>query len=65
MKARCFQCVDKRATFPKDNPMFCTQRCAAEHGVASTVNLVWCEIHKEWNDNGCWDCEYGEEDPDE
>ena len=57
MKARCFQCVDKKATFPKENPLFCTQRCAAECGVGSMLNTEWCEKCNEWGDGGCWGCE--------
>jgi hypothetical protein len=67
MKARCYQCVDKRATFPKEEPVFCTQRCAADYGVSHTLSLYWCSVHNEWNDNGCWACENDddEEQPDE
>lgn len=62
-KARtCVACGSgHRAVWPKDNPYFCSMRCAA---VDNHMNSPyrWCGKHHEWyhEDDGCYECEKGE-----
>ena len=66
MKPHCLCHHDKRATYPKDAPMFCTLRCAAEDAVALRtdntpleISASWCEVCEHWGTNvidGCDVC---------
>ena len=71
MKPYCMECEDKKkkARLPPDNPMFCTQKCAARWAYAqgsiikeSEHPQSWCETHGVWYVTpwGCNECERGQ-----
>ena len=63
-KPHCYRCRQlgerKRARIPPGEPMFCSQRCAAEHAIENMMDQVWCGLHREWFENYCTDCVEGE-----
>jgi hypothetical protein len=58
-KARtCERHGDKRAKWPKNDPHFCTMKCAANHAIECT-RYQWCDKHGDWfhPDDGCYECQ--------
>lgn len=55
-KPKCKNCGDRHAKWPKSDPRFCTQRCAAEWAYNMCEGDVWVEIAGEvgWYDHGDW-----------
>jgi len=59
MRKHCLRCGENRvARYPKDSPVFCAMRCAAEYGVERALDKQWCRRHGWWDarDGGCYDC---------
>ena len=56
----CFNCRQSKAKLPRERPMFCTQRCAAEYAyelLALSEDFVFCYDHNEWGtENNHEDC---------
>lgn len=62
----CLQCETKTARFPKDDPIFCTQKCAVTWAIwivrgDTECAMIFCEIHRRWFNpieysGNCFDC---------
>ncbi|KKN87469.1 hypothetical protein LCGC14_0259240 [marine sediment metagenome] len=46
----CFSCDGRRAKFPRDNPRFCTQRCAVDWALGMTESYYYDHSVPEWTE---------------
>ena len=60
MRRHCLRCGEGNAArYPRRDAMFCSQRCAAAHGIEQAMDKRWCRRHGWWDarDDECYDCE--------
>lgn len=57
VERQCFDCGDKRARWPKDNPAFCTKTCAANWAAEWTTEMceaaLWPCLENGCHERGC------------
>lgn len=46
-RKKCLTC-DRRAYWPKDDPIFCTVKHAANYGYQNKGDVLWCDECDEW-----------------